>query len=61
MVAPRISGPFGRTRTTVSTDVYNVLNSNAVLVQNNTFGPAWQRPSVILGARFIKFNVQFDF
>ena len=52
---------FGRTRTTVSADVYNILNSNAVLAQNNTFGPAWQNPSVILGARFIKFNVQFDF
>jgi hypothetical protein len=52
---------FARTRTTLSADIYNIFNGNAVLAQNNTFGPAWQRPSAILSARFIKFNVQFDF
>ena len=52
---------FGGTRTTVSADIYNVLNSNAVQTQNITYGPAWQRPTAILRARFIKFNAQFDF
>jgi hypothetical protein len=41
-------------------DLYNALNSSAVLTQNDTFGD-WQRPTEILIARFVKFSVQFDF
>ena len=41
-------------------DIYNALNSSAVLLQNDTFGD-WQRPTEILMARFFKFSVQFDF
>jgi hypothetical protein len=52
---------FGRTRTQIGVDVYNVLNSNAVLTQNNTFGPVWQQPNSILLARFMKLGAQFDF
>jgi hypothetical protein len=48
------------TRTRLNVDIYNALNSSAVLSQNNTFG-AWQTPLEILVARFYKFSVQFDF
>jgi hypothetical protein len=51
---------FGGTRARANVDIYNALNSNAVLLQNDTFG-AWQTPSEILVARFFKFSVQFDF
>jgi hypothetical protein len=52
---------FGRVRTTVNLDLYNVLNANTVLTQNNTYGAAWQRPNSILLARFAKIGAQFDF
>jgi hypothetical protein len=51
---------FGGTRTRANLDIYNALNSSAVLLQNDTFGD-WQRPTEILVARFFKFSVQFDF
>ena len=51
---------FAGTRTRLNVDIYNALNSSAVLSQNNTFG-AWQTPLEILVARFYKFSVQFDF
>jgi hypothetical protein len=51
---------FGATRTRANIDIYNALNSSAVLLQNDTFGD-WQRPTEILVARFVKFSVQFDF
>jgi hypothetical protein len=48
-------------RLSVSVDIYNLLNSNAVLSQNNTFGPAWQSPTNILQGRLVKFGAQLDF
>ena len=51
---------FGRTRTTASVDLYNALNSNAVLSSSNAFA-TWLRPQSILLARFVKLGVQFDF
>jgi hypothetical protein len=50
----------GRSRTVASVDLYNALNGNAVLSQNNAFA-TWQRPQSILLARFVKVGVQFDF
>jgi hypothetical protein len=50
----------GRTSTRFNFDVYNALNSDAVLQQNNNYG-AWQRPTLILPARFVKLGVQFDY
>ena len=47
-------------RTMFNVDVFNVLNSNAVLVQNNNYA-TWQRPQTIMYARFIKLGVQLDF
>jgi len=49
-----------KTRTTVNFDLYNALNANPVLRQNDNFG-SWQVPTVILAARLIKIGVQFDF
>jgi hypothetical protein len=51
---------FGRTKTTVNLDVYNLFNVNTVLTVNNAFA-TWQRPTSILLARFAKIGVQFDF
>ena len=51
---------WGRRRTSVNLDIYNVLNSNAVQVESNVYS-TWRRPQSILVARFAKFSVQFDF
>jgi hypothetical protein len=50
----------GGSRTVVSVDVFNLLNSNAVVNANQNFG-AWLRPTQILNARVVKFSVQFDY
>jgi len=42
-------------------DIYNVLNRNTTLAQNNTFGSLWQNPTAFLGARQSKFGVLFRF
>ena len=51
---------FGGTRARANMDIYNALNSSAVISQNDAFG-SWQTPTEILIARFYKFSVQFDF
>jgi hypothetical protein len=51
---------FGRTRSTLSLDVYNVFNDNTVLTLSNAYA-TWQRPQSILTARFAKVSAQFDF
>ena len=55
---------FGRTRTTVGLDLYNITNSNAILTYNQTFvatTDTWLRPNSVLQARFAKFSAQIDF
>jgi hypothetical protein len=51
---------FGRTRATASVDLYNVLNSGAVLQLNNAFA-SWLQPQSILTARFAKVVLQLNF
>jgi len=51
---------FGRTRTSVNLDVYNLFNSDTILAQNNNYG-AWRTPTQILIARFAKISATFDF
>jgi hypothetical protein len=51
---------FGRTKTVVNLDVYNLFNANTILTVNHAFA-AWQRPTSILLARFAKISAQFDF
>ena len=36
---------FGRTRTNVGIDLYNVTNSSVPLTYNNTYGATWLRPT----------------
>jgi len=54
---------FSRTRTHVGIDVFNILNSDAVLTYNQTFqvnGP-WLAPQSVLTPRFVKVSAQIDF
>ncbi len=59
---------FGRTRTNIGFDLYNILNSAAILSYNQNFNPAlttgasaWLAPTGVLQPRFWKFSVQVDF
>jgi hypothetical protein len=54
---------FGRSRTRITADIYNALNSSAVLTYNNTFVPngPWLQPLGILTPRFLKLSAEVDF
>jgi hypothetical protein len=55
---------FGRTRTLVAIDVYNLFNVNPGLTYQQSFvgaGPTWYNPQTLLAPRFVRFNVTFDF
>ena len=41
--------------------IYNLFNANPIQTYNNTFGPAWLAPTVILQARFVDIGVQVEF
>ena len=59
----RVSRRFtvSRTQLQASVDVFNALNGSAPIGINTTFGGAWQRPTQILLARFVKFGVRIEF
>ena len=44
---------YGRTRTMVGVDIYNSLNSSAILTYNAAYSPtgAWNTPVTVLTAR----------
>ena len=55
---------FGRWRTNLGVDIYNVFNSAAVLGYNQAFSPTtttWLTPTSVLQARFVKVSAQIDF
>jgi hypothetical protein len=52
---------IGTTRVMGNLDIFNIFNSTGVVGINNTFGPNWQRPTLLQGARFVKISAQFDF
>jgi hypothetical protein len=54
---------FGRTRTQIGVDIYNVTNTDVPLTYNNAYVPggAWLTPNSILTARWAKIGGQFDF
>jgi hypothetical protein len=53
-----------RTQTRITLDLFNALNSAAVLGYNQTYSPTsstWLTPTSVLGARIAKIGVSFDF
>jgi hypothetical protein len=61
---------YGRTRTLIALDVYNLFNSNPGLTYQQTFSPAtptaaagatWYNPTTLLMPRFVRFNLTVDF
>jgi len=60
---------IGRTRTNIGFDLYNILNSSAILSYNQAFSATlaaspsanWLAPTGVLQPRFWKFSVQVDF
>ena len=42
-------------------DLYNVMNGNAIVNQNNTFGGRWLEPTNVLIGRFFKIGAQLQF
>ena len=54
---------FGRARTNVGMDIYNVFNSSAVLNYNPAFNPGgtWLTPTSVVAPRFARFNMSVEF
>ena len=54
---------FGRTRTSVGVDVYNLFNSSTVLNYNTAFNPGgtWLTPTSVVAPRFAKISASIDF
>jgi hypothetical protein len=52
---------FGGRRANIGLDLYNALNTSAVLSSNGTFGNSWLRPQSVIAARFMKLSTQIDF
>ena len=51
---------FGALRTSLSLDLFNLLNADPVTAENANFA-SWRQPTRILQARFIKIGAQVDF
>jgi hypothetical protein len=49
-----------RYRLNASVDLYNVMNSDAVLNENSAY-LVWRMPSSVVKPRFVKFSAQFNF
>jgi hypothetical protein len=59
---------YGRTRSNIALDLFNILNASPVATYNQNFvptaaelGASWLQPSSIIAARIAKLSVQFDF
>jgi hypothetical protein len=55
---------YGRTRTQIGVDIYNLTNTDVVTGFNQTFSPTsttWLTPTSIQPARYAKISAQFDF
>jgi hypothetical protein len=59
---------FGRGRGLIALDLYNALNRNSAITNNQTFNPAvtsgsapWLAPTGVMTARIAKITVQWDF
>ena len=51
----------GGSRLRAMFDLFNVLNANAIMAEDPSFGPSWPAPVVIMPGRLAKFAFQFDF
>lgn len=54
---------FGRTRSNIGIDLYNLFNANTPTSYSQAFGfdgATWLRPTGILNPRFVRFNVTVD-
>jgi hypothetical protein len=57
---------FGKTRTNIGLDLYNLFNANTPTTYETVYDPAtngarWMQPTAVLLPRFMRFNVQVDF
>ena len=52
---------YGRSRTDVNFDLFNALNVDTVLLQNNNYTGPWQTPQGVIQGRLAKISVQFNF
>jgi hypothetical protein len=52
---------FGGTRTNISLDVVNLLNSNDNIAYSGTFGASWPATTQVLVPRIFRISAQFDF
>ena len=54
---------FGGKRAMIALDLYNALNSSAILTYNNAFAPggSWLQPNSILTPRLAKITAEFNF
>jgi hypothetical protein len=59
---------FRGSRTMIGVDMYNALNSAAILAYNNTFNPSvtsgasnWRSPTSVLTGRMIRISGEFSF
>src|SRR5262249_2443509 len=51
---------FGRTRTSINFDLYNVTNADTVLLENSAYA-VWRRPLTVIRSRFAKVSAQINF
>jgi hypothetical protein len=52
---------FDAVRLSANLDISNLMNSSTATAANNTFGPAWLRPTLIQKGRWAKIGAQLDF
>jgi hypothetical protein len=52
---------FGRTKTDIAIDLYNLFNANTATAFDQVYGVNYLRPTGVRGPRFLRFNVTFDF
>ena len=59
----RVSKIFrmGPTRLLGSLDIFNLFNSAGVVQVNQTYGPRWQQPQLVLNPRQFRLSAQIDF
>jgi hypothetical protein len=51
---------FGQRRAAVNFDLYNVLNSSAVLIESTAYR-TFRAPQFVMTPRFVKIGAQLDF